>query len=313
MFRTVKKVRVRKYDISGGALRFFVGNENREIGLDYLIIDEAGQVSLADAIAIAASATNVILLGDPQQLPHVAQATHPEGAGASVLRHLIGDGVAVVPGDRGIFLHTSYRMHPSVCSFISETFYDSQLRAAEDCSRIQLGGPGVGLSWVPMTHEGRSTSSIEEAARTHELILELLGQEFIDRDGNVTTLEARPEHFMIVVPFNDQKRVVRDVLASDPRTEGLAQSVGTVDKFQGRQAAVVIYSMTCSSGLDAPRGVGFLFSRERFNVALSRAKAHAFVLCTQDLLDTHAMTVDQMRMISAIDAFVERSVGPQEG
>ena len=204
-------------------------------------------------------------------------------------------------------------MHPSVCSFISETFYDSQLRAAEDCSRIQLGGPGVGLSWVPMTHEGRSTSSIEEAARTHELILELLGQEFIDRDGNVTTLEARPEHFMIVVPFNDQKRVVRDVLASDPRTEGLAQSVGTVDKFQGRQAAVVIYSMTCSSGLDAPRGVGFLFSRERFNVALSRAKAHAFVLCTQDLLDTHAKTVDQMRMISAIDAFVERSVGPQEG
>ena len=305
LFRTVQKVKTHRYDITGGALRFFVTNDNRAVGFDYLIVDEAGQVSLADAVAVAASAHNVIFLGDPQQLAHVSQAGHPDGAGISVLRHLVGEGVAVVPRDRGVFLHTSYRMHPSICGFISSTFYDGKLHAAPDCSAIELGGPGVGLTWIPMIHTGRSVASVEEAERTLELVLSLLGTQFVDRNGDAFVLEARPEHFMIVVPFNAQKRKIRELLASDPRTQALVDSVGTVDKFQGRQAAVVIYSMTSSSGGDAPRGIGFLFSRERFNVAISRAKAHAFVLGTNELLNTRAGSIDQMRMIAALSAFVE--------
>ncbi len=265
--------------------------------LDVLVIDEAGQLSLADALAAGTSARSLVLLGDPQQLAHVSQGTHPGGTGASVLQHALA-GDVTVREDRGLLLEETWRMHPAVCRFISEEIYDGRLRWRPACGR-QATSSGTGIRYVPVEHRGNSSSSREEAQAVARTIGELLaGGTWTTAEGEVRLL--RPEDVMVVTPYNAQVRVLRHALPA-------GVPVGTVDRFQGQEAPVVLFSMATSSGDDLPREIGFTFSRNRLNVALSRARCLAYVVCCPALLSARARTVDQLRLISTLCAAVEEA------
>jgi superfamily I DNA and/or RNA helicase len=262
--------------------------------LDYLFIDEAGQVSLADALAMGASARTLVLLGDPIQLAQVSQGTHPGGSGASVLEHLLGD-AQTIPEDRGLFLERSYRMHPDVCRYISDAFYESRLEPAEGCER-QSTSLGTGLRFVAVEHEGNRRSSREEAARVREEFDRLLSAEWTDEKGVTRPLGLND--ILVVAPYNEQVKCLTEALPRGAR-------VGTVDKFQGQQAPVVFFSMATSSGEDLPRNLEFLLSRNRLNVAVSRAKCLAYVVASPKLLEVGCRSIEQMRMANALCLFVE--------
>ncbi len=264
--------------------------------LDVLVIDEAGQMSLADALAAGTSARNVILLGDPLQLPQVAQAIHPDGTGVSVLEHLL-DGAATVATDRGLFLTTTRRLHPDICAFISREVYDGRLVAHPDCAR-QITAAGTGIRHIPVHHTGRTSSSREEAEAIRDEITRLVGRPWTNAAGHTQPLT--PGDVMVVTPYNSQVRVLRSVIGHDV-------PVGTVDKFQGQEAAVVFFSMATSSGNDMPRDIGFLFSRNRLNVAISRARCLAYLVCNPALLDATPRTVDDIRLINTLCALVEEA------
>jgi uncharacterized protein len=289
-----------KYNLLAGTSWFFCSQEVRNAPVDVLIIDEAGQLSLADAVAASGAARNLLLLGDPLQLAQVSKGTHPEGSGASVLEHVLGDDATIAP-DRGVFLAETRRMHPAVCGFISSQFYEGRLSSYPACAGQRIDGFDVGLVWLEATHSGRSTDSVEEAEMVVDAILGLLGRDWCDLRGEHGPLEAND--FMVVAPYNDQVHRMRDALDADARTAGV--QVGTVDKFQGREAPVVFFTMTTSTGEDMPRGPEFLFSRNRLNVAVSRAQCLAYLVCTEELLNSRARTVEDMRLIGTLSAFVE--------
>lgn len=284
----------------------FAGNDLHNAPVDVLLVDEAGQLSLADALAAARSARNLILLGDPQQLPQVAQAAHPNGSGASVLEHILGEH-DTMPIDRGVLITETRRMHPDVCGFISEQFYENRLTSHPDCAR-QSTTFGTGLRWLPAYHAGRVTESIEEADIIIAQSRRLLGTPWTNSEGQVHPIGI--DDILIVAPYNDQVAFLRSTLDEDPTTAGI--EVGTVDKFQGRQAAVVFFSMTTSSAADMHRSTGFLFSRNRFNVAISRARCLAYLVCTEELLDSRGRDVEEMRLISTLCAFVETASTPTD-
>ncbi|MEQ1756938.1 MAG: TM0106 family RecB-like putative nuclease [Vicinamibacterales bacterium] len=265
---------------------------------DYLFIDEAGQVSLADAVAMSQCARNVVLLGDPRQLPHVTQGVHPGRAGVSVLEHILGDDLTVAP-DQGLFLEQTWRMHPDVCGFISELSYESRLHAHPDCARQRVdtaGLTGTGLRYLPANHSGNAQQSIEEAESVAGEVRRMLdGGTFTDRFG--VSRPLTPADILVVAPYNMQVHALIDALPA-------GVEVGTVDKFQGREAPVVFFSLATSSGEDIPRGLDFLFSRNRLNVAVSRAKAMAVLVCSPRLLETRCRTVEQMRLVNALCRFV---------
>lgn len=270
--------------------------------LDYLVIDEAGQVALADAVAVGTSARNILLLGDPQQLPHVTQNTHPGRAGCSVLQHLLGDH-ATVAEDRGLFLAHSWRMHPDICRFVSEHSYDGRLTSAPGCETqivASTGLTGAGLRYIPVDHRHNAQQSTEEAQAIAAQVRVLLdGGTFTDRRGRTKSLT--PADILVIAPYNMQVRCLRDALPE-------SVDVGTVDKFQGREAAVVFFSMASSSGEDVPRGLEFLFNRHRFNVAVSRAKCLSVVVCSPRLFEARCRTVEQMRLVSAAAGFAESAL-----
>ncbi|HEY3181500.1 MAG TPA: TM0106 family RecB-like putative nuclease [Gaiellaceae bacterium] len=268
--------------------------------VDTLFVDEAGQVSLADALALATCAPNVVLLGDPQQLSQVSQGIHPAGAAASVLEHLLV-GEDTVPPDRGLFLSRTWRMHPDVCRFISETSYQGRLHAVPACERQRVdsaGLVGTGLRWLPVEHEGNRGSSLEEADRIAAELDLLLGGTFTDCDGRERRLGWNDA--LVVTPYNAQVRCLRKRLG--PRAR-----IGTVDKFQGQEAPVVIFSMATSSGDDLPRNLEFLFSRNRLNVAISRAQSLAVLVASPMLLEIRCRTIEQMRMVNALCRFVDEA------
>jgi predicted RecB family nuclease len=262
--------------------------------LDYLFVDEAGQVSLADALAVGTAARNVVLLGDPVQLAQVTQGTHPPGTGVSALEHLLG-GAQTIPPDRGVFLERTFRLHPDVAAYVSEAFYEGRLRAADACER-QGTAFGTGVRFLPVEHEGNRRSSVEEAERVGAAIDEMLGGDYTDSQGRTRPL--RVDDFMVVAPYNAQVAALRRVLPA-------GVPVGTVDKFQGQEAPVVFFSMASSSGEDVPRSMEFLFSRNRLNVAVSRAKCLAILVASPKLLDIRCRTVEQMRLANALCALVE--------
>jgi len=266
--------------------------------LDDLVIDEAGQVSLADALALGASARNVILLGDPLQLAQVSQGVHPEGSGVSVLEHLLGAS-PTIPEDRGLFLERSFRMHPDVCAFISEVVYAGRLRSDDSAAR-RATAFGTGIRFVPVEHEGNRAASNEEVARIASEIRGMLGGSFTDEDGAARPL--RPADFMVVAPYNAQVHRLRAGLPSGLR-------VGTVDKFQGQEAPVVFFSMATSSGEDVPRNLGFLFSRNRLNVAISRAQCLALLVCSPRLLEARCRSIEEMELVNALCRLVEYAEG----
>jgi uncharacterized protein len=262
--------------------------------MDYLMIDEAGQVSLADAVAMGTSARNLILLGDPLQLAQVSQGVHPPGSGASVLEHLLGEALTI-PEDRGVFLERSFRMHPAVCAFISEIVYAGRLHSDESAAR-RTTTAGTGIRFIPVDHEGNRSASDEEVARISGLIAEMLPGSFTDADG--TTRRLREQDFMVVAPYNAQVRRLRDGLPAGVR-------VGTVDKFQGQEAPIVFFSMATSSGEDVPHNLPFLFSRNRLNVAISRAQCLAILVCSPRLLEARCRSIDEMKLVNALCRLVE--------
>lgn len=295
-------------DCADPAIRFVAGtawlfsDEAMDQSLDYLFVDEAGQLCLANALAVATAARNVILLGDPLQLAQVSQGSHPDGAGVSVLEHLLGTD-ATVRSDRGIFLEESWRMHPDVCAFVSDVVYESRLRSAAECATQAVtidGTKETGLRFLPVEHEGNSQSSDEEAERIVTEIRRLLRGTFTNAKG--ITAPLRPSDFLIVAAYNAQVRHITQALAA----AGLHDiPVGTVDKFQGRQAPIVFFSMATSSGAELPRDIDFLFSRNRLNVAVSRARCLAIIVASPRLLDVHCKTPEQMRLVNGLCRFVE--------
>ncbi len=292
-------------DVIGGTAWLFASPEMRANPVDVLVIDEAGQLSLADAVAASTSARSVILLGDPLQLPQVAQAQHPNRSGVSVLGHVLGPERRVLTPDQGVLLDVTWRMHPDVGDFISETIYEGRLSCHPSCVG-QATDAGTGLRWVEARHQGNSTASAEEAAMVAEMVDHLLGARWTGPDG--IPRDITPADIMVVAPYNDQRRLVREHLEELDGPAASSVEVGTVDKFQGREAAVVIFTLATSAADVMPRGVDFLFSRQRLNVAVSRARCLAVVVCTAELLDTRARTIADMVDIATLCAFVEGAV-----
>lgn len=277
--------------------------------VEVLFIDEAGQGSLANAVAVSGAARSMVLLGDPNQLPQVSQGIHPEGAGASSLEHLLGDAVTIPP-DRGLFLPTTYRLHPDVNDYISEVFYERRLTTAPETARQSLAGDppigGTGVRWMPVVHAGDDSSSVAEADVVAEAIEELTGRDWVDRKGLARRLAI--EDIVVVAPYNAH---VATIQAAVERRLGRAARVGTVDRFQGQEAPVAIYSMAASSADDAPRGMDFLYDGHRLNVAVSRAMGLAIVIASPDLLLVAPRGPDQMRKVNAICRLVEiAAIGP---
>jgi predicted RecB family nuclease len=262
--------------------------------VDTLFVDEAGQFALADALASGTSARNVVLLGDQQQLAQVSQGIHPEGAGASVLEHLLA-GEETVPPERGLFLGKTWRMHPKICQFVSEMSYEGRLHPVAQCARRAVNGE-AGLRFIAVEHEGNRQASREEADVIAREIQSLVGGTYTNCDGVERRLGY--DDILVVAPYNAQVRCLRAALPERVR-------VGTVDKFQGQEAPVVFFSMATSSGDDLVRAIGFLFSRNRLNVAVSRAKALAVLVCSPKLLEIRCRTIEDMRLVNALCRFVE--------
>ncbi len=288
-------------NLVAGTTWLFASDDMAGAQVDVLIVDEAGQLALADALAASRSAHNMLLLGDPLQLAHVSQGSHPGGAGDSVLEYVLA-GDATISTDRGVFLSETRRMHPDVCGFISDQIYEGRLTPYKDCGN-QRTDFGTGLRWLTADHVGCSTESPQEAEIVAQQIERMIGSHWTDKARHQRCFG--PGDFMVVAPYNDQVAVIRERLDSSPVTTGV--QVGTVDKFQGREAPVVFYTMTSSSASDIKRGVEFLFSRNRLNVAVSRAQCLAYLVCTEELLDTRASDVGGMRLVSTLCAFVEAS------
>jgi uncharacterized protein len=266
--------------------------------VDYLFVDEAGQVSLANLMAVATSARNLVLLGDHMQLGQPIQGKHPEHSGSSALEYLL-DGRATVPADRGIFLSTSYRMHERVCRFISEAVYDGRLQPDPANQRRRLAldhraHPALrqtGIRFQPVTHAGRKQRCIEEAESVKDIVASLTAQRWIDKDGSERPITL--DDILVVAPYNAQVNLLRELLPCDAR-------IGTIDKFQGQEAAVVLVSMTSSSGADLPRNIEFLYDKNRLNVAVSRAKCLAVVLASPALLHVDCGTPEQMALVNTL-------------
>jgi uncharacterized protein len=290
-----------KFNLVAGTTWLWARAGLRPFPVDVLIVDEAGQLALADAIASANVARNLILLGDPLQLAQVSQAEHPDGSGASVLEHVLGEH-ATIPPTLGVFISETRRMHPDVCAFISNQIYEGRLTSHAGCA-LQDTEFGTGLRWIRAEHADRSTESYEESALVIEQILSMIGTQWVNQAGESAPLSAND--FMVVAPYNDQVNLLRREFDKVPGLRGVR--AGTVDKFQGREAPVVFFTMTTSSGVDISRGPEFLFSRNRLNVAVSRARCLAYLVCTEELLNARARSIEEMRLIGTLSSFVEHT------
>jgi len=268
--------------------------------VDVLFVDEAGQMSLANVLATAQAGASLVLLGDPQQLEQPLRGTHPEGAARSALAHLLGPH-ATMPPELGLFLETTWRLHPDLCRFTSTVFYDGRLEpephlvAQDVLGSSALSGTGQRLSLVP--HTGNDSLAQEEVERVASLAEELVngGLQWVDRNGQLQVITW--QEILIVAPYNAQ------VGALQRRLPGAR--VGTVDKFQGQEAPVVVYSTATSSIEDAPRGMDFLFSRHRLNVATSRARCLTMIVASPELFTARARTAEQMRLANAFCRYLE--------
>ena len=263
---------------------------------DYLFIDEAGQVSVANMIGMSRSTNNIILMGDQMQLGQPIQGTHPGESGMSILEYLLEDH-ATIPADLGIFLPQTYRMHPDVTSLISDQVYESRLFSAGSASKhqVQTKGPlmtaSTGIHFLPVEHEGNTQGSDEEITIIKNLVGELLGCEYWPEEEGGASRRIDWDAILFVAPYNLQVNRLKAAL-------GPQAKVGSVDKFQGQEAPIVILSMCASDATDSPRGLDFLFSKNRLNVALSRAQALAIVVGNPALTNTPVTKTEQMELIN---------------
>jgi len=268
-------------------------------------VDEAGQMSLANVLAASQGAKSLVLLGDPQQLEQPQQASHPPGAGASALEHLLG-GAKTIASDRGLFLHQTRRLHPLICAFTAEAFYENRLTSVPGLERQAVLAPpgaaaatlgGTGLVYVPVGHDANQSRSLEEVEAVAALVAALTAEGVRYRNADAEEAPLTTEDLMVVAPYNAQ------VTALAERLPGV--HIGTVDKFQGQQAPVVIISLTTSTPEDAPRGMDFLYSANRLNVATSRAKALCILVGNPRLFEPDCRTPAQMRLANAFCRYRE--------
>ncbi len=269
--------------------------------VDVLFVDEAGQMSLANVLAIAPCARNIVLLGDPQQLEQPIQGSHPDGTAVSALEHVLR-GAATIAGDRGLFLEETWRLPPAIGDLTSELFYERRLRSRIGLERQALLGEtefaGAGFWFVPAPHDANQAASLEEVAIVAEIVGRLLadGARWRDREGRERALALND--ILVIAPYNAQ---VADLIAGLPR----GARVGTVDRFQGQEAPVVIYSTATSRPEDAPRGMEFLYSPNRFNVATSRAQCACIVVGSPRLFEPDCQSPRQMKLANAFCRFLE--------
>jgi uncharacterized protein len=272
----------------GGTSWSFCAKEVLEHRLDYIFVDEAAQFSLVDAIAVTANAKNLVLLGDPQQLTQVVQAVHPGGVDNSALGHYMGDS-QILEQDSGYFVDITRRMHPQINAPVSWLSYKNKLHSHSDTDKNQVLGLKPGLITVPIHHVGNSSSSIEEANKVVEIAKE--------QSDVLGTSEV-----LVVAPYNAQVDLIRKQLDA----AGLQEvAVGTVDKFQGREAMVVIVSLAASSAADAPRGLEFILDRNRLNVAVSRAKANCFLVYSPQIARSRFRSIEELKSLSRLNGLLD--------
>lgn len=273
--------------------------------LDYLFVDEAGQVALANLIAMGTCAKNIVLLGDQMQLQQPIQGVHPGHSGESTLDYLLQE-QATITDNQGVFLGTTWRMHQDVCKFISDAVYESRLNPEpmNQNQRLVLSSSAhqelqpTGIRFVPIEHDGCSQRSEEEAALICDLYDSLLAQRYVDRNGSEHQISS--ENILVVAPYNMQVNLLKSLLPDGAR-------VGTVDKFQGQEAEAVIISMATSSAYYLPRFMEFLFSKNRLNVALSRARCLAILVANPKLMAIKCNTVEQMALVNTLCWIAENS------
>jgi predicted RecB family nuclease len=275
--------------------------EDMADSVDVLFVDEAGQMALANVLALSPAATSIVLLGDPQQLDQPQRGLHPLGAEVSALGHLL-NGRATIAADQGVFLTETRRLHPDVCAFTSEIFYEGRLTSRPENAkqRVNAGDPfgGTGLRFAPVEHTGNQNESPEEVERVVALVDGLL------RTGATWTNKRNETHpiavtdILVVAPYNAQVAALIERLPAGSR-------VGTVDNFQGQEAPVVLYSMATSTPEDAPRGMEFLYSLNRLNVAVSRARCVAVIVASPALFNVQCRTPRQIELANAFCRYLE--------
>jgi superfamily I DNA and/or RNA helicase len=269
--------------------------------VDVLFIDEAGQMSLANVLAASQAATSSVLLGDPQQLDQPQRGIHPPGADGSAFDHLL-QGHATITSEQGLFLAQTFRLHPDVCSFTSELFYEGRLvpRPENAKQRLNTAGPldGTGLRFAPVDHSGNQNESHEEIEQIAGFIEDLLSKGSTWTNKRGVTCPLTLEDILVVAPYNAQVSALREKLPPGAR-------VGTVDKFQGQEAPIVFYSMTTSTPEDAPRGMEFLYSLNRLNVAVSRARCVAVIVASPALFQMECKTPRHIELANAFCRYLE--------
>ena len=253
--------------------KFHLASRYYDEQIDYLFIDEAGQVSLADLISIGNIAKNIVLIGDQNQLGQPIKGTHPNKSGQSILDYLL-EGKDTIPEDRGIFLNKTYRLHPKINDFISSNFYEDRLICDDRTDRRNISFnknsliKDSGIHFIEMNHENNVQTSIEEFEEIKKLMNQMIGSEY-DDNGNKRKLTV--EDFLIISPYNTQVNLLISKLEESKIKN---PKVGTIDKFQGQEAPITIISMTSSDNETLPRNKEFFFSRNRLNVAISRARLY---------------------------------------
>jgi len=280
----------------GGTAWTFAKSEIRDLKLDLIVVDEAGQFSLANTIASISSARTALLLGDPQQLPQVSQGTHPEPVNESALQHLLGT-AKTISDEMGYFLDTTFRLHPLLAKPVSRLQYEDRLHSDPRCSKRNLQGVDPGLHIVTMVHEGNTTKSIEEGLEISAHIKEILGKSWIDTDKNGQPLPPRPlteSDILVVTAYNAQVKYLKSLMN---KNGWHSIRVGTFDKFQGQEAPIVFVSMATSTAEDLPRGIEFLLSPNRINVAVSRAQWACFLYRSTQLSFMEPTTPEGMVML----------------
>jgi len=267
--------------------------------VDYLFVDEAGQLSLIDTLSVSHCCANLILLGDPQQLKQPQQGVHPDGTEVSALEHVL-QGKKTIPSALGVFLPETWRMHPSINKFVSELFYEDRLRSKDKLKQQEILGSkyaGAGLYLEEVEHIGNTSSSSEEVDKVVEIVEHLTSGKvkYINEDGK--KIKFATSDIKIITPYNAQVQAIKLRL---PDLE-----VGTVDKFQGQEAPVVIYSVATSSLEEAPRGMDFLFSPNRLNVAVSRARTRFIMVANPAIFEAECKSPHQIRLANAFCRFRE--------
>ena len=284
-------------DVVGGTSWLFSRPE-LDSRFDTLIVDEAGQMSLADALAVSRAARNLVLVGDPRQLAQPLQGSHPPGVGVSALDHLLAGDVTIA-SDRGVLLDVTWRMHPAVSAFVSRSFYEGRLGSEKRTTNqavIIQGSPTTGLRTSFVDHDGDRVRSDAEARRVRDVLEQLTSATWRDDSGQERPMSL--DDIVVVAPYNAQVACLLEALPPGAR-------VGTVDRFQGQEAAVSIFSMATSSVEDLPRSLEFLFSLNRLNVAVSRARGLSVLICSPELLRARCHTPEQMQLVNALCRFVE--------